>query len=143
MILKSILKGAIASIILLAIYFSALSLISGQNFARSQFAEDWYWIIGLSLGFGIQIALFTYLRALHRAKVSAKIVAASGTTSTIAMISCCAHYMVNILPVIGISGAIAIIGQYQTELFWLGIISNMLGIAYMLNKLMKFRRIHE
>lgn len=138
--LKSIFKGAIASIILLALYFSALTLISGQNFARIQFLENWYWIISLSAGFGVQIALFTYLRSLHRQKVSAKVVAASGTTSTVAMISCCAHYLVNILPVIGISGAVALIGQYQTELFWLGIVSNLIGIAYMLRKLMIFKK---
>lgn len=139
MILKSALKGILASIILLSIYFVTLTLISGQNFAQSQFIDNWYWIIALSIGFGIQISLFTYLRAMHRAKVSAKVVAVSGTTSTIAMISCCAHYLVNILPVIGISGVVAIIGQYQTELFWLGIISNLLGLTYLVNKLIKFK----
>jgi len=137
LILKPVIKGIFASIILLSVYFTALTLISGWNFAKIQFDDNWYWIIALSIGYGIQIALFTYLRALHRAKVSAKVVAASGTTSTAAMISCCAHYLVNILPVIGISGAVAIIGQYQIELFWLGIISNLAGIAYMTKKLLK------
>src|SRR3990167_7129022 len=117
---KSIIFGFGASLILLFLYFSVLSLISGLDFAVSQFSENWYWIIGLALGFGIQIGIFTYLRALHRSQVTGKIVAVSGTASTAAMISCCAHYLVNILPIIGISGLAAIVGQYQTEFFIIG-----------------------
>lgn len=138
---KSIFWGIAAFFALMLLYFSILSLVSGWNFTQAQFSQNWYWIVILSLGFGTQIALFTYARRLHREQVSAKAVAASGTISTVAMVSCCAHYLVNILPVIGISGLIAIIGQYQTELFWLGLVSNLLGIAYMANKLIKLRKI--
>ena len=136
---KSILWGVMAAIALMLLYFLILSLVSGWDFTLSQFSENWYWIIALSIGFGTQIALFTYLRDLHRGQVSAKVVAASGATSTIAMISCCSHYLINVLPVIGISGLVAVIGQYQTELFWVGIVSNLLGIIYMTNKLIKFK----
>ena len=139
---KSIIFGFGASLILLFLYFSVLSLISGWDFAVSQFSENWYWVIGLAAGFGIQIGIFTYLRVLHQAKVSGKIVAASGTTSTIAMISCCAHYLVNILPVIGISGLAVFLGQYQTELFIVGAISNLAGIFYLLSKAKKFKQNH-
>jgi len=118
-------------------------IVSGWDFTQSQFRDNWYWIVALSVGFGTQISLFTYLRNLYRGQISAKVVAASGTTSTIAMISCCAHYLVNILPVIGVSGLVAIIGQYQTELFWIGLISNLIGVAYMTNKLIKFKSSRE
>lgn len=140
---RSIFWGAGAATALIVLYFSILTLVSGWNFTQSQFSENWYWIIVLSFGFGTQIALFTYLRARHREQVSAKVVAASGTTSTIAMISCCSHYLVNVLPVIGISGLVAVVGQYQTELFGLGIFLNLLGIVYLFNKLMKFKKIYE
>lgn len=136
---KSIFWGILAATLLLSFYFLILNLISGWAFAKNQFDDNWYWIIGLSAGFGAQIFLFTYLRALHRRQVSVKAVAVSGTTSTVAMISCCAHYLVNILPVIGISGLVTIIGQYQTWLFAIGLISNLLGLAYLINKLFKFK----
>lgn len=136
---KSVLWGLAGTASLLVLYFTILSLISGWNFTQSQFIDNWYWILGLSSGFGIQIGLFNYLRALHRDQVSRKVVAVSGATSTVAMISCCAHYLVNILPIIGISGLVAIIGQYQTELFIIGLVSNLLGITYMINKLIKFK----
>lgn len=139
MILTSLSRGLFGAIALLAFYFIVISAISGWDFAVLQLNGNWYWIIGLSSGFGVQISLFTYLKALHHNHVSAKVIAASGTASTIAMISCCAHYLVSILPIIGISGLVAVIGQYQTGLFWIGIASNLFGIAYMTNKLIKFK----
>ena len=139
---KSIIIGFAAGLSLLGIYFLILSLVSGWDFSLSQFKGNWYWIIGLTTGFGTQIGIFTYLRALHRAQVSGKIVVASGTTSTIAMISCCAHYLVNILPVIGISGLAVFLGQYQTELFIVGAVSNLAGISYLLSKAKKIKQNH-
>src|SRR3989339_1387281 len=139
---KPIIFGFGANLILLFLYFLVLSIISGWDFAVSQFKGNWYWIIGLTTGFGTQIGIFTYLRVLHQAKVSGKIVAASGTTSTIAMISCCAHYLVNILPVIGISGLAVFLGQYQTELFIVGAVSNLAGISYLLSKAKKIKQNH-
>ena len=132
--------GFVAGLSLLGVYFLILDLVSGWEFTKIQFKGNWYWIIGLATGFGIQIGIFTYLRALYRAKVSGKIVVASGTTSTIAMISCCAHYLINILPIIGISGLAVFLGQYQTELFIVGATSNLAGISYLLSKAKKLNK---
>lgn len=137
----SFLNGFIGAIALLGFYFGVVSLVSGWNFALEQFFGNWYWILALAIGFGIQIGLFTYLRALHRSQKSGRVVAVSGATSGIAMISCCAHYLVNVLPIIGISGFAAVVGQYQTELFVVGLLSNVIGIGYMLRQLKKLH--HE
>ena len=139
---KSIITGFVAGLSLLGVYFLILNLVSGWEFTRIQFKGNWYWVVGLAAGFGTQVGLFTYLRALHRAKVSGKIIAASGTTSAIAMISCCAHYLVNILPIIGISGVAIFLGQYQTELFIVGAVSNLAGISYLLSKAKKIKQNH-
>jgi Cu+-exporting ATPase len=74
--------------------------------------------------------------------MSGKVVAVSGTTSTAAMISCCAHYLTNILPVVGAAGAIALVAQYQIELFWFGLACNVAGIIYMAIRVVKFSRAH-
>jgi len=140
---KSIITGFVAGLSLLGVYFLILNLVSGWEFTRIQFKGNWYWVVGLAAGFGTQVGLFTYLRALHRAKVSGKIIAASGTTSAIAMISCCAHYLVNILPIIGISGLAIFLGQYQTELFIVGAVSNLAGISYLLSRAKKFKQSHN
>lgn len=134
--MQSIAKGLLGSLLLLGFYFLVIGAISGVGYAWTQFLKSWYWISGLALGFGVQIALFTYARAMHRAHVSGAAVAVSGTASGAAMIACCAHYLVNILPIIGVAGVATLIGNYQTWLFAVGLASNLAGIGYMTKKLM-------
>ncbi|MDO8555317.1 MAG: hypothetical protein Q7R75_02015 [bacterium] len=139
MVLKSILKGVTATLILLAVYLTLLTLISGWFFAKEQFFSFWYFIIGLATGFGTQIALYSYLKnKIHSKNSGGKVLAISGTTSTIAMVSCCSHYLVNILPIIGVTGVVSLVGQYQIEFFWLGIVFNLIGIWYISSKIIKF-----
>lgn len=137
------LTGLGASAALLAIYFGILTALSGWDFTVSEFVEVWYFIVALAAGFGVQIGIYSYLRrAVRRMDVSGKVVAVSGSTSTAAMMSCCAHYLANVLPVVGAAGAVALVAQYQIELFWFGLASNLAGIAYMTTKVAKFSRAH-
>ncbi len=135
--------GALAFGLLLAVYFGALTLVSGWSFTVNQFSEFWYFIVPLAAGFGIQVSLFVRLRqVVHRAKESGAVVAASGTTSTAAMISCCAHYLANVAPVLGATGLVAFVAQFQVELFWIGLLFNLAGIAYVASRLFNASREH-
>ena len=124
---------------LLVIYFFLVSLISGTSFAQEQFARYWYFILTLAAGFGVQVALFTRLKQVIK-DAHGRVVAVSGATTTFAMVSCCSHYLANILPIIGTVGVLTIISQYQIELFWVGLIANFLGILYLTNKLRKISK---
>ena len=138
-VITSILKGALGAAVLFGVYFSLVTLISGWNFALSQFFSYWYYIVGLVIGFGVQIGFYSYLRFLILSNnVSRKPLVVSGTASTVAMVSCCAHYLANILPIIGIAGFLSVVGQYQIELFWVGLVFNAAGIVYIGGKLKKF-----
>ena len=139
---SAIIKGLSATLILLLVYFTIVSLVSGWEFALDQFSKFWYFIITLATGFGIQVGLYSYLKEVTQRKkeASGKILAVSGTTSTAAMISCCAHYLVNLLPVLGAIGVITIISQYQVRLFWVGLTFNFAGLLYMLYQVRKFTR---
>jgi Cu+-exporting ATPase len=109
-IAKSILYGILASVILLGVYFTVLTLVSGWGFAQSQFATYWYFIISLAVGFGIQIMLYQYIKALvHSGRGMGRVVGVSGTTSTAAMISCCAHYLANLIPILGVTGLVTFV----------------------------------
>lgn len=142
--IKPLSWGVLAFVLLLAVYFGVVSLISGWRFTLEQFASFWYFIVALALGFGIQVGLYTYLRQLVGLRgMSGKMVAASGTTSTAAMISCCAHYLVNILPILGVTGFVTLIAQYQIQLFWLGLAFNVAGILYVAPKVIKAFREHK
>lgn len=142
--IKPIQFGASAIVLLLVIYFGVVGLISGTSFALDQFAKFWYFIVPLALGFGIQVGLYTHLKNLvgqHGA--SGKVVAVSGTTSTAAMVSCCAHYLANILPILGVTGFLTIVAEYQIELFWLGLVFNAAGILYVAVMIIKATKEHK
>ena len=53
-----------ATVILLGLYFSVLTIVSGWGFTIEQFGAFWPYILPLSFGFGIQVGLFTHLRNL-------------------------------------------------------------------------------
>ena len=139
---KAVFYGLLASLILLTLYFTVVTLISGWEFAREQFEQFWYFLLSLAIGFGVQVGLYVYLKNLVKnQKPNGKVLAATGTTSTAAMISCCSHYLTNLLPFLGIAGLVTIVSQYQAQLFGVGLAFNLLGVAYMLNKVIKFSKV--
>ncbi len=139
--LKSVVYGILGGAALLGVYFAALTFISGWSYSLEQFSRYWYFISSLAIGFGIQIGLYSYLKSIVHGKAGAGgVVGATGATSTVAMLSCCAHYLVNILPVIGVAGAATFIAVYQIEFFWVGILFNFAGMAFIVRKIYKFKK---
>jgi P-type Cu+ transporter len=116
-ILKSVRNGLAAVFILLGIYVFIVSLVSGWDFMLLQLFKYWYYVGALALGFGIQVGLYTYLKNAIKQKASPHVLAVSGTTSTVAIIS-----------------------QYQVQLFWVGIAFNFAGILYVLSRIIKFSK---
>lgn len=135
--------GALAFGLLLGAYFGVLTLVSGWSFTVTQFSEFWYYLLPLAAGFGLQVALYVRLRQLLLGSPGSRtVMATSGTTSTAAMISCCAHYLVNVAPVLGATGLVTFATQYQIEFFWVGLAFNAAGIAYIGNKLWNATKDH-
>lgn len=130
-----------AALTMLSIYFAVLTFVSGWNFAQDQFSNFWYFIVSLAAGFGIQIGLYMYLKNLIKSgQGSGKVLGVTGTTSTAAMISCCTHYLANLLPIFGIAGAVTFVAQYQVQLFWMGLLFNVGGATYMAGKITKIKK---
>ncbi len=128
---KAMIGGAAAIIALLLLYVAVLTAVSGADFAFSQFAEFWPYVITLATGFGAQVGLYLHLRHLTvRLHQSHCAIAVSGTTSTAAMLACCTHYLANVLPVLGATGLVTFAAQYQIQLFWVGLAFNAAGLAY-------------
>jgi Cu+-exporting ATPase len=133
--------GMVALAALIGIYFGVLTLVSGWAFTLSQLSDFWPYIIPLAAGFGLQVGLYLHLRRLTASHVHAnQVVAASGTTSTIAMLACCTHYLANILPLLGAVGLVTLIAQYQIQLFWVGLAFNAAGIVYVAHQLYQAKR---
>lgn len=139
--LRPALVAASAALAMIGIYFGVLTLVSGWDFTLSEFTRFWPYVTALAAGFGIQIGLYIYLRqTLAQHHAGGKVVVASGTTSTAAMISCCAHYLTNILPLIGAAGLVTLVAEYQVELFWLGLAFNAAGMAFIGSRILRARR---
>ena len=134
---KSVARGIVAFLALLTVYSLVLILISGWKFTWEQLTQFWYYILSLALGFGTQFGLYSYLKGIIKHQPSTgRVLAATGATSTTAMVSCCAHYLTNILPVLGVTGIITLIGEYQVQFFWIGLFFNLLGILYIGDKVL-------
>lgn len=130
--------GAAAALGLLGLYLGIITLAQGWTHAAEQLADDRWFVGAIAAGFGAQVGLFAYLRRLH-AHAAAGGVAASTGTSTAAMLACCAHHLVDVLPILGLSGAAIFLNAYKTPLLWLGIAMNLLGIVYLLRQVIRRR----
>ncbi len=124
--------GLLASISLAAFYFIVSTLLGGLNFAISNFASLWYWMLPLIAGFGIQIGLFFYVKDKMHKTASAHAAASTGISAT-AMVACCAHHIADIAPFLGITALGLFLSKYQSVFLLAGILSNILGILYMAN----------
>ncbi|HXH25529.1 MAG TPA: YHS domain-containing protein, partial [Vicinamibacterales bacterium] len=131
----------IGSAALLTLYLGIISLAQGVEHAFEQLALDAPFVGLIALGFGIQVGLFTELRAVDRHHRAAAAVTAAGTgTSTAAMLACCAHHLVDVLPIVGLSAASVFLNAYKTPLFVVGIAMNLIGIVVIGRQLQQARR---
>ena len=138
---RSIVAGVAAAAGLLGVYLGIISLAQNVEHAFDQLAADFGFVSLIAAGFGIQIALFVELRAVDSRHRAAAAVTAAGTgTSAAAMLACCAHHVVDLLPLVGLSAAAVFLNAYRTPLFLVGIGMNLIGIAVIARQLARARR---
>jgi hypothetical protein len=138
---RSILVGLAGSGVLLGLYLSIISVAQGIEHALEQLATDALFVGPIAAGFGVQVGLFAELRILDRRHRASAAVTAVGTgTSAAAMLACCAHHLVDLLPLLGLSAAAVFLSAYKTPLFLLGIGMNVVGIIVIGRQLRRARR---
>jgi hypothetical protein len=137
---QPLVSGLVAALALLGVYLGLITLAQGWDHALEQFEIDRWFVLASAGGFGTQVGLFVYLRALHAERAAGNVgMAASTGTSTAAMLACCAHHVSDVLPIIGVSGAAVFLGAYKTPLLWVGLVMNLAGIAYLVWQLRGLR----
>jgi hypothetical protein len=138
---RSVVAGLVGAIALLGLYLAIITLAQGVSHAFEQLAADALVVGLIAAGFGTQVALFVELRAIDRRHRAAAAVTAAGTgTSVAAMLACCAHHVVDLLPLVGLSAAAVFLNQYKTPLLLLGLAMNLLGIVVIARQLRFARR---
>lgn len=136
----AVLTGIAASGALLALYLGIISLAQGLDHALAQLSVDAFFVGLIAAGFGIQIALFAELRTVDRRHRGSAAVTVAGTgTSTAARLACCAHHLVDLLPLVGLSAAAVFLNAYKTPLFLVGIGMNVIGIVIIARQLRNAR----
>ena len=138
---RSMVAGLIGSAALLTLYLAIISLAQGVDHAFEQLAVDAPFVVLIAAGFGTQVGLFAELRAVDRRHRASAAVTAAGTgTSAAAMLACCAHHVVDLLPIVGLSAAAVFLSAYKTPLFLVGIGMNVIGIVVIGRQLQRARR---
>lgn len=136
-----VLSGVAASAGLVLFYLAIVALAQDPAHAFQQFRDDLWFISPVAVGFGMQVALYVYLRRLHQASRGHVAVTAGSTgVSGTAMLACCAHHLADVLPVVGLSGAAIFLNDIKTPLALVGLAMNVVGVIYMGRHVRRMRR---
>lgn len=136
---QSLMNGLLGGAGLLSSYFLIMRIATGSwEVAIDQYQSLWILMSLLIIGFGVQVALYTYIKVIS-SHTSQSGVAATGATSTGAMIACCAHHVIDILPIVGLTGLSVFLAEYQSIFLLIGIVSNLIGIGYLLRQYLRHR----
>ena len=123
-------NGVIASVGLFMLYGVTMTLLSGWPATVEQFQALWWLMLPLSIGFGIQVSLYTKLKKAIKQKTKHAL-ATSGVTSGAGMLACCAHHFTDVLPFLGFSAVSIFLTKYQIPILLVSIGINIYGIGLM------------
>lgn len=128
---RSYRAGALASAGLAMFYVVVVAGASRSwEHLTDQARQDWYFLVLIVLGFGSQVALMSELR--RRRRFQHGVAAASGAgagASTVGMVACCAHHVVDLAPFIGATGLAVFLIDYRVPFMVVGIGVNALGVT--------------
>ncbi len=140
------LAAGIAGVVFLTgLYFGIVSWAESPQHAVELFWDDRWIVFPIILGFGVQAGLYTILKLRLYIPVadigpSGPMMGTGGTTSTIAMVACCAHHITDVLPILGLTAAATFLAQYRIAFMLVGLGTTLIGILMMLFVLLKERR---
>lgn len=137
--------GLAGTFLLTGLYLGIVSWAEGPQHALELFWEDRWIVSPIILGFGVQMALYTILKKRLFVPVtylgpSGALTGMSGTTSTVAMVACCAHHVADVLPILGLTAMATFLAEYRIAFMLIGLGTTLMGIVVMLVILFRERR---
>ena len=137
---KALAYGVLSGLGILVFYLTIVTIFQSYGFAIYEFKRLWVWLVPLAIGFGTQVGLYSSIKYDSTIKTG---VSTSGTISGGSMLACCSHYLLTMIPIIGITGLSTLtlfLMTYQKAFFSIGIASSALGIALMIRHKIKMKR---
>lgn len=126
---RSITWGGVAAAILAGFYVAVLASSAGWTHLGDTLGRDWWLVLPLTVGFGVQVAVLVEVRRRHKAAHSVTAVAGAGAgTSAVGMVACCAHHLADLVPLVGLSGAATFLTAQQRTLMWVAVAMTALGV---------------
>lgn len=142
--------GILGALFLTSLYFGIVSWAESPQHAAEFFWQDRWIVIPIIFGFGVQVGLYAVLKkrlfvvaavpGAANTGPSAMMTGAGGTTSTVAMVACCAHHVTDVLPIVGLTAASAFLAQYRTPFMLVGLGTTLGGIGVMMVIFIRERR---
>jgi hypothetical protein len=121
-----------------------LSASRSVDHLTDQVGADWYLLVPIVAGFGVQVGLLVELRRrqrLHREVVAAG--AAGAGASTVGMVACCAHHLADLLPLVGATAAATFLYDYRLPFMLVGVGLNAIAITVAIRRLRKIPSVHK
>ena len=134
---RSVRIAALATAALALFYVGVVWAASGSfDHLVDQATRDWYYLVVIVGGFGVQVALVSELRRRHRLQHAAALAGSAGMgASTAGMVACCAHHIADLAPFIGATGAATFLIDYRIPFMIVGIGVNAVGVAVAAHRL--------
>ena len=141
---RSVRAGVLAAAGLALFYVVVVAGASGSwQHLTEQAANDWYYLVPIMGGFGVQVALVAELRRRHRLNRSAAAAGGAGAgASTAGMVACCAHHIADLAPFIGATGAATFLIDYRVPFMLVGIGVNAVGVTIAARRLRRANAHH-
>jgi len=137
--------GAAASAAMILFYVVVvLGASRSIDHLSDQVGADWYLLLPIVAGFGVQVGLLVELR--RRQKVHRNVVAAGAAgagASTVGMVACCAHHLADLLPLVGATAAATFLYDYRLPFMIVGVGLNAIAISVALRRLRRISTVHK
>ena len=121
--------GVTASGALTGFYVGVVAASGGWEHLRDQARTDWWLLTPIILAFGTQVALSVELRRRHHAQHLAATTGAGTGASAVGMVACCAHHLVDLLPLLGAAGIAGFLFDWRIPLMIAGLAINLAAVA--------------
>ncbi len=125
----------------MAVFYAAVvgGLAGSLDHPADQARADWFLVLPIVAGFGVQVGLVSELRRRHRLHGAALAAGAAGSgASTVGMVACCAHHLADLAPFLGAGAAAAFLADYRVPFMVVGLGVNGVGIAVAARRLRRF-----
>lgn len=125
----SLVAAAVAGAGMATLYAGVLVWAGGTEHLQVQAAADWWLLAPIVATFAAQVGVMVELRARRAAHHLAGAGGAASGASVTGMVACCAHHLVELAPLAGLTGVAVALADIRIPLMAAGLALNVAVLA--------------